>query len=168
MANVRPVPEGYEGIIPHIVVKGGTQAIDFYKKAFGAEEVMRIPSPDGRLLHGEIRIGESYVFLCDDFPENCGGKSRLPQALGGTSKTIHRFVNDVDAVVGRAASAGAKVKQPVADTFWGDRYGVVEDPFGHEWSFATHKRDMTPEQIARAQAEAFAKGPPTSSRVPTR
>jgi len=160
MSKVNPIPEGYEGIIPHLVVKGAGEAVEFYKKAFGAEEVMRMPSPDGRLMHGEIRIGSSYLFLCDDFPEMCGGQSRHPKALGGTPQTIHRYVTDCDAAIKRAADAGATVKLPATDMFWGDRYGVVEDPYGHQWSFATHKQDLTPDQIARAQEAAFSQGPP--------
>jgi len=160
-AKVNPIPEGCEGIIPHLIVKGGTQAIEFYKKAFGAEEVMRIPSPDGRVMHAELRIGSSLVYLADDFPEMCGGKSRNPKSLGGTPGTVHRYVTDCDSVVKRAVEAGATVSMPVQDMFWGDRYGVVEDPFGHSWSFATHKRDLTPEQISKAMAEAFSQAPPS-------
>lgn len=160
MSNVKPIPEGCEGIIPHLIVNGGSKAVEFYKKAFGAEEVMRMPAPDGRIMHAEVRIGDSLVYLCDDFPEMCGGKSRHPKALGGTSGTIHRYVTDVDGVIQRAVKAGAEVKMPATDMFWGDRYGVIEDPFGHQWAFATHKKDLTPEQIAKAQAEAFAQGPP--------
>ena len=163
MAGVKPIPEGCEGNIPHLVVQGGSKAIDFYKKAFGAEEVMRMPSPDGRLMHGEVRIGSSLVYVCDDFPEFCGGKSRAAKALGGSPVTVHRYVTDVDAAIKRAADAGATVTMPPQDMFWGDRYGTVEDPFGHSWSFATHKKDLTPEQIAKAQQEAFQQGPPGKS-----
>ena len=164
MATVKPIPEGCEGTIPHLIVKGGEQAVEFYKKAFGAEEVMRIPAPDGHIMHAEIRIGSSLVYLCDDSPEMCGGQPRNPKALGGTPVTIHRYVNDVDAVIRRAADAGAEVKMPATDMFWGDRYGVVEDPFGHQWAFATHTKDLTPEEIGRAQAQGFSeKGPPAKS-----
>ena len=166
MSKVNPIPEGCEGIIPHLVINGAGKAVDFYKKAFGAEEVMRIPAPDGRVMHAEVRIGSSLVYLCDDFPEFCGGKARTPQALGGSPTTVHRYVNDVDKVIERAASAGAQVKMPPTDMFWGDRYGIVEDPFGHQWSFATHKQDLTPEQIAKAQAAAFAQGPSSSPSSP--
>ena len=166
MPKVNPIPEGAEGAIPHLVVKGGNQAIDFYKKAFGAEEVMRMPGPDGRLMHGEIRIGSALVYLADDFPEMCGGKSRTPQSLGGTPATIHRYVTDCDSVIKRAVDAGAKVTMPATDMFWGDRYGVVEDPFGHSWSFATHKQDLTPQQIEKAMAQAFSQGPPPSKSGP--
>jgi PhnB protein len=111
---------------------------------------MRLPSPDGRIMHAALRIGSSHLFLADDFPEMCGGQSRHPRALKGTPTTIHRYVNDVDATV----------KMPAQDMFWGDRYGVVEDPFGHQWSFATHIKDLTPEEIGRAAAQAFAQSPP--------
>ena len=159
MAKAKAIPEGCEGIIPHLIVEGGSKAVEFYKKAFGAEEVMRMPAPDGRLMHAELRIGGSLVFLCDDFPEMCGGQARNPKALGGTPGNIHRYVPDVDAVVRRAADAGATVKMPPTDMFWGDRYGVVEDPFGHQWAFATHQKDLTPEEMGRAQAQAFASAP---------
>ena len=112
--------------------------------------------PDGSIMHAEIRIGDSLVYLCDDFPEMCGGKARHPKALGGTSGTIHRYVNDVDGVIQRAVKAGAEVKMPATDMFWGDRYGVVTDPFGHSWSLATHLRDMTPVEMAKGMEEAFA------------
>ena len=161
MPKVNPIPEGAEGAIPHLVVKGAGQAIDFYKKAFGAEEVFRMPSPDGRIMHAEFRVGSSLFYLCDDFPEMCGGKSRNPKSLGGTPTTVHRYVTDCDAALKRAVDAGAKVTMPATDMFWGDRYGVVEDPFGHSWSFATHKQDLTPQQIEKAMAQAFSQGPPS-------
>ncbi len=160
MAKVNPIPEGCEGIIPHIIVKGAVDAMEFYKKAFGAEEVMRMPGPDGRLMHAEFRVGNALVYLCDDFPEMCGGQARNPKALGGSPFNIHRYVPDVDAVVQRAVAAGAVVKMPPTDMFWGDRFGVVEDPFGHQWAFATHKQDLSPEQMKKAMDEAFAEGPP--------
>ena len=155
MAN--PIPAGHEGLIPHLVCAPCADAIAFYKKAFGAEEVRRAPSPDGRrIMHAEVRIGGRPLFLVDDFPEFCEGKSETPKALGGTPVTIHQFVKDCDAAIRRAEQAGAIVKMPPADMFWGDRYGVVTDPFGHQWSFATHQRDLTPEQMAAAMNEAFA------------
>jgi uncharacterized glyoxalase superfamily protein PhnB len=152
MASVKPIPDGREGTIPHLVVQGGAKAIEFYKKAFGAEERMRAPTPDGRILHAELRIGGSVFYLCDEFPEMRGNsRIRSPGALGATPVTIHRYVTDADAVIRRAVEAGATVLMPAADTFWGDRYGMVADPFGHCWSFATHKRDVTPEEMERAQ-----------------
>jgi uncharacterized glyoxalase superfamily protein PhnB len=149
-----PVPE--TGFIPHLVVDGAAKALDFYKQAFGAEEIARMPAPDGeRLMHAEVRIGGSLVYVCDDFPEFCEGKSRHPGALGGTSVTMHMYVNDCDAAIERAAKAGATVSMPATDMFWGDRYGKVTDPFGHEWSLATHTKDLTPEEMEEAAAKAF-------------
>jgi uncharacterized glyoxalase superfamily protein PhnB len=154
-----PIPPGREGLIPHLVCSPCADAIEFYKRAFGAEEVSRAPAPDGqRLMHAEIRVGGRPVFLVDDFPEYCSGKSETPKALGGTPVTIHRYVEDVDAAIKRAEQTGATVKMPAADMFWGDRYGVVVDPFGHQWSLATHISDPTPEEMAQAMQAAFAQG----------
>jgi len=151
-----PIPAGQEGLIPHLVCSPAADAIEFYKKAFGAEEVRRLPAPDGkRLMHAAIRIDGKYVFLADDFPEYCGGKSQSPKGLGGTPVTIHRYVRDCDAAIDRATKAGATVVMPAADMFWGDRYGLVTDPFGHSWSFATHLKDLTPEETAKAAKAAF-------------
>jgi uncharacterized glyoxalase superfamily protein PhnB len=151
------IPTGHEGLIPHLVCDGCAEAIAFYKKAFGAKEFNRVTAPDGkRIMHAAIEIGGRPVFLADDFPEYCDGKSQSPKALGGTPVTIHRYVDDCDAAIQRAQGAGATVTMPAADMFWGDRYGVVTGPFGHSWSFATHIRDLTPEQIARGMEEAFA------------
>jgi PhnB protein len=152
----QPIPSGHENLIPHLVCSPCSEAIEFYKKAFGAEEVRRAPGPDGkRIMHASIRIGKSYVFLVDDFPEFCGGKSSTPTALKGTPVTIHHYVESCDAAIERAQRAGATVKMPAADMFWGDRYGVVTDPYGHQWSFATHKRDVSPEEMQNAMKEAF-------------
>jgi uncharacterized glyoxalase superfamily protein PhnB len=159
MAKARAIPEGKGGVIPHLVVQGAAKAIDFYKKAFGAEEEMRLPTPDGRVLHAGLRIAGAHVFLADDFPESCGGTPRSPQALKGTPVTLHFYVDDVDAAIKRAQSAGAIVIMPAQDMFWGDRYGVVQDPFGHQWSLATHTQDLTPEQIAK-NAQAACSQPP--------
>jgi uncharacterized glyoxalase superfamily protein PhnB len=151
------IPTGKEGLIPHLVCDRCGDAIEFYQKAFGAQEVNRVPAPDGkRIMHAEIRIGTLPVFLADDFPEYCGDISQSPIGLGGTPVTIHRYVDDCDAAIARAQNAGATVKMPAQDMFWGDRYGVVTDPFGHCWSFATHIRDLTPEQIVSGMNEAFA------------
>jgi PhnB protein len=126
------------GIVAHLVVSNGAAAIDFYKKAFAAEEVMRMPADDGkRLMHAELQIGGSKLYLCDDFPEYCGGKSRTPETLGGSPVTLHQAVRDCDAAIKRAADAGATITMPAEDMFWGDRYGQVKDPFGHTWSFST-------------------------------
>jgi uncharacterized glyoxalase superfamily protein PhnB len=154
----QPIPDGHEGLIPHMVCTPCADAIEFYKKAFGADEVHRMPAPDGkRLMHAAIRIDGRFVFLADDFPEYCGGKASSPAALGGTPVTIHRYVRDCDAAIERAKKAGASVVMPAADMFWGDRYGVVKDPFGHSWAFATHIEDLTPEQMAKGAQAAFAK-----------
>ena len=154
--SVDPIPAGHENLIPHLVCDPCSEAIEFYKKAFGAEEVRRVSSPDGRkIMHAAIRIGSSYVFLVDDFPEFCDGESASPKSLKGTPVTIHRFVKDCDAAIKRAQDAGATVSMPPMDMFWGDRYGVVTDPFGHKWSIATHLKEMTPAEIQSAMTEAF-------------
>ncbi len=154
----QPIPEGREGLIPHLKCDRCAEAIEFYKQAFGAEEICRMPAPDGkRIMHAEIRIGGRSVFLADDFPEYCGGKASSPAALGGTPVTIHRYVDDCDAAIQRAADAGATVMMPAQDMFWGDRYGVVTDPFGHVWSLATHLRDLSSAEMAEAAQAAFAK-----------
>ena len=153
----KPIPAEHQALIPHLVCEGAAKAIEFYKKAFGATETCSMPAPDGkRIMHAEIRIDGKALFLCDDFPEYCGGKSESPKALGGTPVTIHRYVPDCDAAVQRAVDAGATIKMPPMDMFWGDRYGVVTDPFGHCWSLATHQRDLTPEQIEKGMNEAMA------------
>jgi uncharacterized glyoxalase superfamily protein PhnB len=154
------IPAGRDGLIPHLVCAPCADAIEFYKKAFGAEEVSRAPAPDGqRIMHAAVLIGGRPLFLVDDFPEYCGGKSETPKALGGTPVTIHRYVEDCDAAIERARAAGATVKMPAMDMFWGDRYGVVVDPFGHSWSFATHISDPTPEQMNAAMQAAFSANP---------
>jgi uncharacterized glyoxalase superfamily protein PhnB len=158
--TVQPIPPGHEGLIAHLVCERCSEAIAFYKKAFGAEEVSRMPAPDGqRIMHAALRIGNSFLFLVDDFPEFCGGKSSTPKALTGTPVTIHHYVTDVDAAIKRAQEAGATVKMPAMDMFWGDRYGVVVDPYGHQWSFATHIKDLTPEEMQAAMKGAFAHQP---------
>ena len=152
-----PIPAGKEGMIPHLVCERCSEAIEFYKNAFGAIEVHRMPAPDGiRLMHAEILIDGRPVFLADDFPEYCGGRAQTATALGGTPVTIHRYVKDCDATMERAVKAGAMIKMPAMDMFWGDRYGVVVDPFGHAWSLATHLSDPTPEEMAKAAEAAFA------------
>jgi PhnB protein len=157
MSKSPKIPPGHEGLIPHLVCERCSEAIEFYKRAFGAEEVHRIPAPDGRrLIHAAIRIQNNFVFLVDDFPEYSGGKSESPTALKGTPVTIHQYVEDCDAAIKRAKDAGASVVMPAADMFWGDRYGVVSDPFGHKWSFATHLKDLTPDQILAAMKGASA------------
>ncbi|WP_442756745.1 VOC family protein [Methylocystis sp. JAN1] len=155
--KARPVPEGVHTLTPHIVCAGAAEAIEFYKKAFGATEIMRMPGPDGKLMHASVRIGDSMLMLVDEMPQ---WGALGPKARNGTSVTIHVAAPNVDEVFARAVAAGATVKMPVADMFWGDRYGVVVDPFGHEWSIATHIRDMTPDEILAAGREAMQKGCP--------
>src|SRR5919197_1374551 len=147
MAQVKPIPEGMRSITPHLICAGAANAIEFYKNAFGAVEVARLPGPQGRLMHAMIRIGDSAVMLVDEMPE---WGALGPKALKGSPVTIHLYVPDVDAVVERAVKAGAKVTMPVQDQFWGDRYGKLEDPFGHHWSVATHVRDVSPQEMQQA------------------
>ncbi|HLU46465.1 MAG TPA: VOC family protein, partial [Planctomycetota bacterium] len=132
------------------------EAIEFYKRAFGAEEEGRVVAPDGtRIMHAAMRLDGRPLFLVDDFPEYCEGKSQTPEALGGTPVTIHRYVRDCDAAVERATQAGATVKMPPMDMFWGDRYAVVVDPFGHSWSIATRTSEPTPEEMEAGMRAAF-------------
>ena len=158
--QVKPIPDDMHSITPHLVCAGAADAIEFYKKAFNATEAARLPGPDGKLMHAMIRIGDSAVMLVDDFP-NWG--SFDPKALKGSPVTIHLYVNNVDAVVEQAVAAGAKIKMPVADMFWGDRYGQLEDPFGHRWSVATHVRDVSPEEMKQAMREMAAQHPSPQS-----
>lgn len=144
MAKVKPVPDGFHTVTPHLVVKGAADAIEFYRRAFGAEEVARMPGQGGKLLYAEIRIGDSRIMLKDEFPE---WGSKGPRANSPTPVTIHLYVDDADAVFQRAVAAGATITHPLADKFWGDRYGKLEDPFGHQWSIATRVEDLTAEQI---------------------
>lgn len=159
MSKVPSIPPGHEGLIPHLVCSPCKDAIAFYKKAFGAEEVSNVPSPDGRVMHAAMKLGGAVFFLVDDFPEYCGGKSLSPKALGGSPVTLHRYVEDCDAAVKKAVDAGATITMPVADMFWGDRYGVIADPFGHSWSLATHKQDLTPAEVEANMKEVFAQMP---------
>lgn len=145
--KAKPVPDGMHTVTPHLVCAGAAKAIEFYKKALGASEVMRLQGPDGTLWHAALRIGDSTVMLVDEAPQ---WGSFGPKALKGTPVTIHLYVNDADAWAERAVEAGAKVTMPVSEAFWGDRYGQIEDPFGHRWSLATHVRDMTADEIKAA------------------
>ena len=154
MAKVKPIPEGLHSITAHLVVRGAAKAIDFYKKAFGAVEVSRAPMPDGKLMHADIRIGDSRLFLVDEMPGMTGCPSTGESAA--TAVSFHLYVEDVDAVFNRAVAAGAKVVMPIADMFWGDRFGKLADPFGFQWSVATHKEDLTPQEIEKRQKAAFA------------
>jgi PhnB protein len=152
------IPQGMHSVTPHLVCAGAAKAIEFYKQAFGAEEGARLPGPDGRLVHASVKIGDSQVMLVDEMPE---WGALGPKSLKGTPVTIHLYVEDVDALVARAVKAGAKVTMPVADQFWGDRYGKLEDPFGHHWSVATHVRDVSVEEMQdamRQMAKSMKKG----------
>jgi uncharacterized glyoxalase superfamily protein PhnB len=142
--SVKPIPEGMHTLTPHLICDGAADAIEFYKKAFNAVETTRLPGPNGKLMHASLKIGDSTLMLADEMAE-CGAVG--PQSLKGSPVVIHLYVEDVDAVVARAVAAGAKLTMPATDMFWGDRYGQLDDPFGHRWSVATHKRDLTPEQI---------------------
>jgi len=150
MSTVKAIPAGYRTVTPYLTIKNGAKALEFYKNAFGATEIYRLMMPDGRLGHAEIRLGDSMIMLGDEFPEY-GGKA--PETLGGSPVSIYLYVEDVDAFFKRALAAGAKERKPVMDQFYGDRSGQLEDPFGHLWWVATHKEDVTPEEIQkRAQA----------------
>jgi uncharacterized glyoxalase superfamily protein PhnB len=145
----KPIPDGMHSLTPHLVCAGAADAIAFYKAAFGAVELHRLPGPNGLLMHAAVRIGDSVLMLVDEAP---AWGMLGPKALKGSPVTIHLYVADVDAAVAKAVAAGAKVTMPVADMFWGDRYGTLEDPFGHRWSLATHTRDTTIEEMQQAMA----------------
>jgi uncharacterized glyoxalase superfamily protein PhnB len=151
--KVRRVPEGYRTITPHLTVRNGSEAIEFYKRAFGAKELRRASGPDGKsIMHAELQVGDSRFFINDEAPQ-MGAMS--PLALKGTAATIHLYVEDVDKLYQQAVKAGAQVVMPLADQFWGDRYALVTDPSGHRWSMASHVKDMTQEEMAKAAAAAF-------------
>ena len=150
MPEVQAIPEGMHAVTPHLVCAGAAAAIEFYKKAFGAEELCRMPGPQGRLMHGMIRIGGSAIMLVDEMPE---WGVLGPKSLKGSPVTIHLYVADVDRFVERAVGAGAKITMPIDDMFWGDRYCKLEDPFGHHWSVATHVRDVSAEEMQQAVAK---------------
>jgi PhnB protein len=145
--KVKPIPDDMHRITPHLICAGAAGAIEFYKRAFGAVEEARLPGQDGRLMHAVIRIHGDAVMLVDEMPE-WGALS--PKSLKGSPVTLHLYVEDVDAFVKRAVDAGAKLTMPVQDMFWGDRYGKIEDPFGHHWSVATHVRDVSLEEAQKA------------------
>ena len=149
--QVKPIPDGMHTVTPHLICAGAADAIEFYKKAFNAVEIGRMASPQGKLLHGLIRIGDSKVMLVDEFPD---WGSFGPKSLKGSPVTLHLYVEDVDAFVAHAAAAGAKITMPLQDMFWGDRYCKLEDPFGHQWSVATHIRDVSPDEMQQAAQKA--------------
>jgi PhnB protein len=150
---VKPVPEGYNTVTPYLAVEDAAEAIEYYKKAFGAKERVRMDTPDGKIGHAELEIGDSLVMLADPFPQ---ASTRPPRELGGTTVSVFLYVEDVDAVVKQAVDAGATVTMEVADQFWGDRFGSITDPFGHSWSVATHVEDVPPEEMAERAKEAMA------------
>ena len=152
--NVKPIPDGYHTATPYLIVKGASSAIDFYKKAFGATELFRFAAPDGKVGHAELKIGDSPIMLADEAPEM---DARSPQTLGGTAMSILMYVTDVDAQFKQAVAAGAKVLRPVQDQFYGDRSGFLQDPFGHRWGLATHKEDLSVEEVGKRAAALHGK-----------
>jgi PhnB protein len=150
---VQAIPKGFTTVTPHLKIKGAAQAIEFYKKAFGAQELGRMAMPDGRVAHAELKIGNSMIMLNDEIPE-WGAFGPGPKGAG---LGLHLYVEDCDALMAQATAAGAKVTMPLADMFWGDRYGKLVDPYGHEWAIATHKEDLTPEEMERRGREAMSK-----------
>lgn len=154
MAKVKPVPEGFHTVTPYLVVDDGARALEFYQKAFGAKERMRMPGPDGKISHAEITIGDSIIMLG---PSQANTGVRSPESLGSSTVSIFLYLEDVDSTFKKALSAGAKETQPLADQLWGDRYGRLTDPFGHSWSLATHKEDVSSEEMSRRMQEAAKK-----------
>ena len=151
--GIKPIPEGYRTVTPFLVVDDGAAAIDYYKKAFGAKERMRMETPDGKIGHAELEIGDSLIMLSDPFPQS---STRPPKEIGGASGGVFLYVEDVDAVVQRAVDKGATVTMEVEDQFWGDRFGTVTDPFGQVWSIATHVEDVPPAEMAERAKAAMA------------
>jgi PhnB protein len=151
-SKVKPVPDGFHTATPYLIITNAAGAIEFYKKVFGATELSRLATPDGKVGHAEIRIGDSRIMLADEFPE---WDARSPQTIGGSAVFIMLYVDDVDAVVSRAVAAGAKLFRPVADHFYGDRSGSLTDPFGHKWTISTHKEDVSPEEMKRRASALF-------------
>jgi PhnB protein len=148
--KVKPIPEGYHAVTPYLSVKGAGDAIEFYRKAFGAEELYRLPMPGGLVGHAELQIGDSRLMLADEMPQST---AKSPRSLGGTTAGLALYVPDVDARFKRAVDAGAKVLRPVENQFYGDRSGTVEDPFGHCWTIATHVEDVSPDEMEKRMAE---------------
>ena len=148
--KVKPIPEGYHTVTPYLIVHDAAQALDFYVRAFGAKEMLRYDAPGGKIGHAEILLGDSYIMLADEYPE-MGIKSA--KSIGGTPVSIALYVEDVDRLFNQAVAAGATVVRPVADQFYGDRTGVLQDPFGHVWNIATHKEDLTLEEMNRRMEE---------------
>jgi len=157
-AKIAAVPKGYHTVTPYLTVRGGAEAIEFYKRALGAKELMRMPGQDGKsVMHAELRIGDSIVMLSDEVPGM--STTHAPTSLGGATSMLFLYVPNVDAAFKRAEDAGCKVLKPLADMFWGDRYGQLEDPFGNQWALATHKEDVSPKEMARRAQAAMAQRP---------
>jgi len=147
---VKPIPDGYHSVTPYLVMRDAARAIDFYKRALGAVELFRFDAPGDKIGHAEIKIGDSVIMLADEYPDM---GYRGPQSIGGTAVSLMVYVDDADAQFKRAVDAGAKVRQEIKDQFYGDRSGTIEDPFGHVWTIATHKEDLTSEEVAKRAAE---------------
>ena len=152
MSKVKPVPEGHHTVAPYLVVDGAAAAMEFYTRAFGAQELFRMPGPNGAIMHAEIMIGDSPVMLCDASPET---GSQSPQSLNGTPVSIFLYVPDVDGFVARATAAGATLKVPLTNMFWGDRYAQLADPYGHVWQVATHVEDVAPDEMMRRATDTM-------------
>ena len=151
--KVKPIPDGYQSVSPYLMVRGAAKAIDFYKKALGATERFRFAAPDGSVMHAELQVGDSVVMLADDNPQ---ATAKSPASLGGTSVNIFLYVEDVDSFFQQAVGAGAEALMPPENMFWGDRFSKVSDPFGHEWSLATHVEDVSPEEMGKRAEAMFA------------
>ena len=154
--GVKPIPDGYSSVTPYLIVTGAANALDYYKMVFDAQEIMRMPGPDGKIVHAELQIGSSRIMLADESPE-MGHKS--PQTLGGSGTGLMLYVKDVDDTFQRAVSGGGKVVRPVQDQFYGDRSGNLTDPFGHQWTIATHVEDVAPDEMKRRMDEAMKAAP---------
>lgn len=151
--STQPIPHGFHTVTPTLIVRNGAEAIEFYKKALGAEEIMRLAGPDGKIAHAELKIGDSIVFLSD---ENLAMGSKSPQTLGGTASSLYLYVEDVDTAFRRALNAGGKETVPVTDMFWGDRFGNFADPYGHSWGLSTHTQDLTNQEVEEGAKSFFA------------
>ena len=153
-SHAKPIPQGYRSVTPYLTLNDAGRALEFYKRAFGAQEIMRMDGPNGKIGHAEIKIGDSMIMLGDEMP---GSGAQSPQSLGGTTGGVFLYVEDVDKTFNQAVAAGAKAESQPTDMFWGDRYGRLKDPFGHSWSVATHKEDVAPAEMAKRMKEATAK-----------
>ena len=152
--KVKPVPDGYTTATPYLTIRGAAKAIEFYKQAFSAQELFRMPGPDGKIMHAEILIGDSHIMLADESPK---GETKSPQSLNGSTSGIFLYVEDVDTLFKQAQKAGAKETQPLENMFWGDRFGKLTDPFGHRWMLATHVEDVSPAEMEERMAAAVSK-----------